>query len=166
MNTYLIVSLFIFLLLCGCISSKIYENFRGRRGGGWRGGRSRGLLIGRGGRGGNIRPGRPGRPGMVIRPGRPGGHMRPGRHHGRRGGRGGWRPDADYIHRFRRRDNGDNYRSWWGGFTFPMWNYFWPGSYNIPCNCKNGCTMDGCAFPGNGPDDCVWASDCNCCGYV
>jgi hypothetical protein len=35
----------------------------------------------------------------------------------------------------------------------------------LPCNCKRGCTMNGCAVPGSGPNDCVWASDCNCCGY-
>ena len=31
-----------------------------------------------------------------------------------------------------------------------------------PCD-SNG---DNCAVPGTGPDDCVWASDCNCCGNV
>ena len=83
---------------------------------------------------------------------------------GRRGGRR-WRGGSrerrfnphSYLRRFRRR------RPW-----FPYWNnvYTWPsiGSYNnVLCNCKNGCTPDGCAFPGNGPNDCVWATDCNCC---
>ena len=77
--------------------------------------------------------------------------------------------DRDYIHRFRRRGGWgwDNYRPWWGWFTLPRWDYLWSNWYApIPCNCKNGCTVDGCAFPGNGPDDCVWASDCNCCGYM
>ncbi len=82
---------------------------------------------------------------------------------GRRGrwGRGGWgRPGFNpnrYVRRFRRR------RPW-----FPYWNNvtIWPSSWYyapVPCNCKRGCTPDGCAFPGWGPNDCVWASDCNCC---
>ena len=82
-----------------------------------------------------------------------GGHWRGG------GGRwrgGGFNPHR-YLRRFRRRSYG-----------YPYWNNvtIWPSSwydYPAPCNCKRGCTPDGCAFPGYGPNDCVWASDCNCC---
>ena len=88
------------------------------------------------------------------RGGRRGGWRRGGR------GRGGWGPGFNpnrYVRGFRRR------RPW-----FPYWNNvtIWPSSWYyspIPCNCKRGCTPDGCAFPGYGPNDCVWASDCNCC---
>ena len=110
----------LFLVVCGCLSHTLLENFRGR--GGRRGG---------GGRGG-----------------------------WRRGGRGG-----GYLHRFRRRNHGGWYRQplLWGNWNaWPRWSSYWP----LPCNCKRGCTADGCAFPGTGPDDCVWASDCNCCGNV
>ncbi len=113
----LIVLVILFLVVCGCLSHTLMENFRGR--GGRRGG-------GRGWRGGG----------------------------GRRGG--------GYLHRFRRRHHGGWYRRplLWGN-----WNA-WPSFWSIPCNCKRGCTLDGCAVPGTGPDDCVWASDCNCCGNV
>jgi len=89
---------------------------------------------------------------------------------GRRGGfrRGGRRwggGPRGYLRRFRRRHHG----GWWRQPTFlgswgywPRWYQYWP----LPCNCKRGCTPDGCAVPGTGPDDCVWASDCNCCGNV
>ena len=91
---------------------------------------------------------------------------------GRRGGggrrRGGWRGGGwrgrgfnpnRYVRRFRR----GRRRPW-----FPYWNNVtvWPSSWYyspVPCNCKRGCTPDGCAYPGTGPYDCVWASDCNCC---
>lgn len=43
--------------------------------------------------------------------------------------------------------------------SWPHWTSYMP----LPCNCKRGCTMNGCAVPGSGPNDCVWASDCNCC---
>jgi hypothetical protein len=48
--------------------------------------------------------------------------------------------------------------------------YFEPSSWfgdwgTAPCNCKNGCTPEGCSYPGTGIDDCVWSTDCNCCGY-
>jgi hypothetical protein len=89
--------------------------------------------------------------------GRRGGFRRGGRRWG--GGPGG------YLRRFRRRHHG----GWWRQPTFlgswgywPRWYQYWP----LPCNCKRGCTPDGCAVPGTGPDDCVWASDCNCCGNV
>jgi len=35
----------------------------------------------------------------------------------------------------------------------------------MPLNCKKGCTPDGCAYPGTAPDECVWATDCNACGF-
>lgn len=57
-----------------------------------------------------------------------------------------------YLRRFRRR------RHWFPYFNTSMWP-----SWYAPCNCKIGCTPEGCAFPGSGPNDCVWASDCNCC---
>ena len=110
----------LFLVVCGCLSHTLLENFRGR------GGR---------GRGG-----------------------------GRRGG-GGRRRGGGYLHRFRRRNHGGWYRQplLWGNWNaWPRWSSYWP----LPCNCKRGCTADGCAFPGTGLNDCVWASDCNCCGNV
>lgn len=96
----------------------------------------------------NFRGGRGGRRGRGG-----GGHRGGG---GRRWGRGGFNPHG-YLRRFRRR------RPW-----YPYWNNvtIWPSSWyygSAPCNCKRGCTPDGCAFPGYGPNDCVWASDCNCC---
>ncbi len=110
----------LFLVVCGCLSHTLLENFRGR------GGR---------GRGG-----------------------------GRRGG-GGRRRGGGYLHRFRRRNHGGWYRQplLWGNWNaWPRWSSYWP----LPCNCKRGCTADGCAVPGTGVNDCVWASDCNCCGNV
>jgi len=115
----------LFLVVCGCLSHTLLENFRGRGGRGRRGG------GGRGGRGWH------------------------------RGGRGG----GGYLHRFRRRNHGGWYRQplLWGNWNaWPRWSSYWP----LPCNCKRGCTADGCAFPGTGLNDCVWASDCNCCGNV
>jgi len=87
--------------------------------------------------------------------GRRGGGRRGG---GRRGGGG-----RGYLHRFRRRNHGGWYRRplLWGNWNaWPSFSSYWP----LPCNCKRGCTADGCAFPGTGLNDCVWASDCNCCG--
>jgi len=124
----------LFLVVCGCLSHTLLENFRGRggRGGGGRRG---------GGRGG-------------------GGHRGGGGRGWHGGGRGG-----GYLHRFRRRNHGGWYRQplLWGNWNaWPRWSSYWP----LPCNCKRGCTADGCAFPGTGLNDCVWASDCNCCGNV
>lgn len=91
---------------------------------------------------------------------------------GRRGGRrGGWRRGFNpnrYLRRFRRRNNWWGNRGWYGsdGRGYGWWTgYLTLGSLAVPCNCKRGCTPDGCAYPGNGPDDCVWATDCNCCGW-
>ena len=86
-------------------------------------------------------------------------YFRGGRRGGRRGGgfrRRGFNPNR-YVRRLRRRNN---YFPYWNNVT--MWPSSWYPSYT-PCNCKRGCTPDGCAYPGNGPYDCVWASDCNCC---
>ena len=83
-----------------------------------------------------------------------------------RGGRRWGGGPGGYLRRFRRRRH---HGGWWRQPTFlgswgywPRWYQYWP----LPCNCKRGCTPDGCAVPGTGPDDCVWASDCNCCGNV
>ena len=90
---------------------------------------------------------------------------------GRRGRRGGWRRGINpnrYVRRFRRRNNWWGHRGWYGshGWGYGWWpGYLTLGSWAVPCNCKRGCTPDGCAYPGNGPDDCVWATDCNCCGW-
>ena len=82
---------------------------------------------------------------------------------------GGWGPRG-YLHRFRRRGrrrrrrrrrHGSFARAWALGWRLPWVSTWW----NPPCNCKRGCTPNGCAFPGTGIDDCVWASDCNCCDY-
>jgi len=88
-----------------------------------------------------------------------------------RGRRGGWRRGFNpnrYLRRFRRRNNWWGHHGWYGsgGWGYGWWpGYLTLGSWAIPCNCKRGCTPDGCAYPGNGPDDCVWATDCNCCGW-
>jgi len=120
MDKLTILGVVLFLLLCGCISRGILENFRG---GGHRGGH--------------------------------------GGHHGGHGGRG-HRGGRGYLHRFRRRGRGRRwYNQGFGGlFTWPSWYY-------NTCQCKRGCTIDGnCPVPGYPPYDCVWASDCNCCGEM
>ena len=69
-----------------------------------------------------------------------------------------------YLDRFRRRNNGwyGNYSTYWNNYFVPsMYDYWW----EPPCNCKRGCTPEGCSYPGNDIDDCVWATDCNCCGF-
>lgn len=92
-------------------------------------------------------------------------------------GRGGW--PGHYLDHFRRRNNGyyrgggggyygggdSYYRSgpfWNSMFLVPAWENYWGIS---PCNCKRGCTPEGCTYPGTGIDDCVWSTDCNCCGF-
>jgi len=89
--------------------------------------------------------------------------------HGRHGGRGHrghrghhGRHGRGYLHRFRRRERGRRwYDQGWGGF------FTWPSWYYNSCQCKRGCTIDGnCPVPGYPPYDCVWASDCNCCGEI
>ena len=68
--------------------------------------------------------------------------------------------------RFRRRNDGysgnNSYPYWNNFFSAPSWYDYW---WSQPCECKRGCTPDGCAYPGNGIDDCVWATDCNCCNF-
>ena len=36
----------------------------------------------------------------------------------------------------------------------------------LNCSCKNGCTPEGCNIVGNSINDCVWATDCNCCNFI
>ena len=99
-----------------------------------------------------------------------GGGLRGGRWGGRWGGRGGgrwvgrWggiRHHGGYNHRGRRPIYNS---SWWSNVNN---SFFWPQYrfWGYPCLCKRGCTPEGCAFPGNGPNDCVWAADCNCCTF-
>jgi len=86
---------------------------------------------------------------------------RGGRGRGGRG-RGGWgrrgfNPNR-YVRRFRR-----------GGGWYPRRSYYWGDAFLWPTSwfgggyCKKGCTPDGCPFPGNRYDECVWASDCYGC---
>ena len=72
-------------------------------------------------------------------------------------------------------------RRWYGsniGYSYrpPLVRYYpryaplWSSAYWFGSICKDGCTNIGnnnwgCQFPGNGPDDCVFASDCYGCGY-
>ena len=87
--------------------------------------------------------------------GRRGGYIVHGRGMNGRGGSGG-----GYY------GGGDSYyRSgpfWNSMFLVPAWENYWGIS---PCNCKRGCTPEGCTYPGTGIDDCVWSTDCNCCGF-
>lgn len=122
---------------------------------------------------------RRGKPGLVnFKPGvqKIGRVRHRGRHHGRfdggGSGRGGW--SGGYLDRFRRRNDGwyGGNNSWYGrSVLYPYWNNFFsaPSWYDYwwspPCECKRGCTPDGCAYPGNGVDDCVWATDCDCCDF-
>ena len=93
------------------------------------------------------------------------GHGMRGRHGRHRGWRRGLNPNR-YVRRFRRSNNWWGHRGWYGshGWGYGWWpGYLTLGSWDVPCNCKRGCTPDGCAYPGNGQGDCVWATDCNCC---
>ena len=137
------------------VTGNLLEGFRGGRGGG-RGGGGRGGGRGGGGRGGGGRGGG----------GRGGGRGGGGRGFGRRGGYWGGRGRGSYVHRFRRRPA---VRTYWYDY-WPRWTNYWPRWDNwsfwpMPLNCKKGCTPDGCAFPGTAPDECVWATDCNACGF-
>ena len=80
-----------------------------------------------------------------------------------RGGRGFG--GGGYLSRFRRRNQWGPRRNigWWDSSWYSNWNYPWASYWSVPCVCKKGCTLDGCPYPGNGIDECVWASDCNCC---
>ena len=95
-----------------------------------------------------------------------------GRRHIRGRGRGRfWDGPQAYLHRFRRRiprfrrsyfwdyDDYDDYDYGYGNNWWPPVNAFW----SVPLQCKRGCTPNGCATPGSGPEDCVWSSDCNGC---
>jgi len=126
------ISQVLVLLLLGFIGiSKLQEYFsEGFRGRGGRGGR--GGHGGRGGRGG----------------------------HGGRGGRGG-RPGG-YLNRFRRRNNFGHRRRWGPTWfqSYPIYDYYY-NYFPTIYSCKAGCSPDGnCVSPGNGPNDCVWATDC------
>ncbi len=69
-----------------------------------------------------------------------------------RGG-GAWRRGLNselYLRNFRRRGGWYNIApiSW---FVAPV------------APCKKGCTPNGCPYPGNTYDECIWASDCYGC---
>ena len=82
--------------------------------------------------------------------------------------RNSWRGPIDYDYEdygedYERRDYGPR-QSWYGQNFFN--DYWWPpvnAFWSVPLQCKKGCTPNGCATPGNGPNDCVWSSDCNGC---
>ncbi len=100
-----------------------------------------------------------------------GGRGRGGRRGGRRGGgRGGGR--GGHHHGGRR---------WYGGNmgyrynrppfrrNYPRYNPWWTSAYWFVEECKDGCTNIGnnnwgCQYPGNGPNDCIFANDCYGCG--
>ena len=73
-------------------------------------------------------------------------------------GRGG-RP-ARHLNRFRRRRNNFRRRRW-GPSWFPAIPIYYYNYFPTIYSCKEGCSPDGnCVYPGNGPNDCVWATDC------
>ena len=67
-------------------------------------------------------------------------------------------------------------RRWWGrrwGYRYrppPPQQYMWYSPWNwFRGVCKDGCTSIGnrrwgCQYPGSGPNDCWFASDCYGCG--
>ena len=97
--------------------------------------------------------------------------IHPGGGGGGRGGRGGGR--------------GGGGRRWYGGNYgyryrpppvrfyqqyYPRYLPLWSSAYWFGSICKDGCTNIGnnnwgCQFPGGGPNDCIFASDCYGCGY-
>lgn len=95
------------------------------------------------------------------------GGRRGGRRRGRRGGfrrrmaRGGRR-------RARRAFRRHWYRPFrYGGWAYPAYSWNWWNWWPV---CKRGCSYLGngawgCQYPGSGPNDCVWASDCYGCAY-
>lgn len=89
--------------------------------------------------------------------------------HGRGRGRGTILNPSMYLHNFRRRNRYRPRRQFWSTPWVNPWStlgYPWRGWGGVvPCKCKDGCTPEGCPFPGNGVDECVWASDCNCCDF-
>ena len=73
-------------------------------------------------------------------------------------------------------------RRWYGGNIgygyrrppihqyYPRYVPWWTSAYWFTNECKDGCTkignnMWGCQYPGNGPNDCVFANDCYGCGF-
>lgn len=128
-----IVGLSLVVLVLMCIYCNKQDSVENFRG---RGGR-------RGGRGGGRRGGRRG--GRV--------------HRGRRGRR--WRR----RHRWyspRYNPYGPNWWGAWGGW-WPNWSW-----WNYAAPCMKGCVRVsdnayGCVFPGTGPNECVFASDCSGC---
>ncbi len=65
---------------------------------------------------------------------------------------------------------GSRWRSRWGYRQPPPPRYLWYNPwYWYRGMCKNGCTSIGngnwgCQYPGSGPNDCWFASDCYGCG--
>ena len=108
--------------------------------------------------------------------------FRGGRGHGGRGGRGGrrGRRGGRYYyggprHHIHRRHYRYPNRIWYTApiVTYPVYNtwsdYFYNPWRRFMWACKNGCTSIGngqwgCQYPGNGPNDCVFATDCYGCG--
>ena len=90
-----------------------------------------------------------------------GGHGGGGRHMGgigRRGGRRWYGENRGYGYRPPLVDYGRRYIPWW---TTAYW---------FTGDCKDGCTNIGnnnwgCQYPGNGPNDCIFARDCMGCGF-
>lgn len=73
-------------------------------------------------------------------------------------------------------------RRWYGGNIgygyrrppirqhYPRYVPWWTSAYWFTNECKDGCTKIGnntwgCQYPGNGPNDCVFANDCYGCGF-
>ena len=53
---------------------------------------------------------------------------------------------------------------------YPRYVPWWTSMYWFGNDCKDGCTNIGnnnwgCQYPGNGPDDCIFARDCYGCGW-
>ena len=76
----------------------------------------------------------------------------------------------------RRRRPGNRRRRWYGnrcGYRYAppptvYYNSWWNPYYWLGNDCKEGCTkidddVWGCPTPGNGPNDCVFATDCYGC---
>jgi hypothetical protein len=94
-----------------------------------------------------------------------------GRGRGRRG-RGGGRRGGRHHHSGRRWYGGNigyGYRRPQFRQNYPRYVPWWTSSYWFVDDCKDGCTNIGndawgCQYPGNGPNDCVFANDCYGCG--
>ena len=85
------------------------------------------------------------------------GHRRRGR------GRGGHRHGGARRHLYRHRRRHHYPRRWYHSF------YDWRPWFVYGGSCKDGCAnlghgRWGCQYPGTGPNDCVFAEDCNWCG--